>query len=65
IDYQGYLDDRFIASISINSYNETQLFYRVQAVTPGIFKHPPVMAEAMYREGVNAVGKSSADIRVK
>lgn len=65
IDYQGYLDDRYIASISVNKYNETQLFYQVQVVTPGVFKHPPVMAQAMYREDITAIGQSGADITVK
>ena len=65
IDYQGYLDDRYIASISVNKYNETQLFYQVQVVTPGVFKHPPVMAQAMYRDDIQAIGESSSDITVK
>ena len=65
IDYQGYLDDRYLASISVNKYNETQLFYQVQVVTPGVFKHPPVMAQAMYRDDIQAVGQSSSDITVK
>ena len=65
IDYQGYLDDRFIASISVNSYRETELFYQVQAVTPGVYKHPPVMAESMYRHDVRAVGEHAPDLIVK
>jgi len=65
IDYQGYLDDRYIASVSVNTYRETELFYQVQAVTPGIYKHPPVMAESMYRHDINAVGYHSADLRIK
>jgi len=65
VDYQGYLDDRYIASVSVNTYRETELFYQVQAVTPGIYKHPPVMAESMYRHDINAVGYHSADLRIK
>lgn len=65
IDYQGLLDDRYIASISVDNYRETELFYQVQVVTPGQFIHPPVMAEAMYRPDVNAVGQPTSNIEVK
>lgn len=65
VDYQGYLDDRYIASISVNTYRETELFYQVQAVTPGVYKHPPVMAESMYRHDVRAVGQNAPTLRVK
>lgn len=65
IDYQGYLDDRYIASISVNSYQETELFYQVQAVTPGTYKHPPVMAESMYRHDIRAVGENTSDLIIK
>jgi len=66
IDYQGYLDDRYIASISVNSYRDTELFYQVQAVTPGVYKHPQVMAESMYINNIRAVGRpSSRDLKVR
>jgi len=66
IDYQGYLDDRYIASISVNSYRDTELFYQVQAVTPGVYKQPQVMAESMYINNVNAVGTpSKQDINIQ
>lgn len=66
IDYQGYLDDRYIASISVNSYRDTELFYQVQAITPGIYKHAPIMAESMYINNVNAVGTpSKQDLNIR
>ena len=65
IDYQGYRDDRYIAAISVNSYRETELFYLVQAVTPGEYRHPPVMAQGMYRDDIRAVGEASELIPIK
>jgi len=59
IDYQGYRDDRYIASISVSKRRETELYYIVQAVTPGTYVLPPVMAESMYRDDIRAVGESS------
>jgi len=65
IDYQGYRDDRYIAAVSVYSHRETELFYMVQAVTPGQYQQPPVMAESMYRHDIVAVGRPGKEISVK
>jgi len=65
VDYQGYRDDRYIASVSVTYHHETELYYIVQAVTPGSYILPPVMAESMYRDDIRAVGETNINVTVK
>jgi len=65
IDYQGVRDDRYIAAVSVNYRRATELFYIVQAVTPGVYQLPPVMGESMYRDDIRAVGSQSHQVQVK
>lgn len=65
IDYQGLRDDRYIAAVKVNYRHATELFYLVQAVTPGIYRLPPVMAESMYRDDIRAVGRAFDKVMVK
>ena len=65
IDYQGARDDRFVASVSASAHSDTELFYVVQAVTPGTYQRPPIMAESMYRADIRAVGDNADLLRIK
>ncbi|EWH09763.1 alpha-2-macroglobulin-like lipoprotein [Catenovulum agarivorans DS-2] len=58
VDYQAGRDDRFIAAINTSSHAPTDVFYIVQAVTPGEFIHPPALVESMYQADLRAVGES-------
>jgi uncharacterized protein YfaS (alpha-2-macroglobulin family) len=54
IDHTEYRDDRFVVAARLNGrWDVTRFIYRIKAVTPGTFLHPPLFAEDMYRPGVN------------
>lgn len=49
IAMQSWMDDRYVAAVSVESYRPTHLLYLVRAVTPGEYRLPPAQVESMYR----------------
>ncbi|WP_157447137.1 alpha-2-macroglobulin family protein [Catenovulum agarivorans] len=65
VDYQAGRDDRFIAAINSSNYSPTDVFYVVQAVTPGEFIHPPALVESMYQADLRAVTEQSGRVSIE
>jgi uncharacterized protein YfaS (alpha-2-macroglobulin family) len=69
IEHVEYRDDRFVAAVNLdaNDYSDhpIKLFYRVKAVTPGVYVFPQSYCEDMYRPEIFAVGDPEKKFEVK
>ncbi|MBF0455122.1 MAG: alpha-2-macroglobulin family protein [Magnetococcales bacterium] len=55
---QAFLEDRYMAALSLSPHRTHTLFYLVRAVTPGRYTLPPPLAEDMYRPDRLGIGHS-------
>lgn len=62
--YTEYRDDRFVTAIDHRGYGTSHSFFLVRAVTPGVYRVPPPMAEDMYRPEIRAMGHTIPTIEV-
>lgn len=63
-EYVEYLDDRFVASLSVDGY-ERRTYYLARAVTPGTYTVPPPYAEDMYFADQYGIGATPGKLIVK
>lgn len=49
IAMQSFMDDRYVAALSVDQWSSGRLLYLVRAVTPGQYRLPPVQVQSMYR----------------
>lgn len=56
--HEEFREDRYVAAIHQTTYQPTQLYYLVRAVTPGDYGVPPPQIEDMYRPELRAVGRA-------
>ena len=64
VNYQEYLDDRFVAALDLHKNRTQHLFYLMRAVTTGKYTNPPPYAEDMYRPYIQAIGRSFPTIEI-
>ncbi|SMF47251.1 hypothetical protein SAMN02745866_03036 [Alteromonadaceae bacterium Bs31] len=64
LKHREFRDDRYVAAIDHNGYSESHLFFLVRAVTPGVYKVPPVIAEDMYRPEIRGISETVSEITV-
>ncbi len=64
VSYQGFRDDRYLAAIRVAPQVPVDLFYLVQAVTPGTYTLPPPFAESMYLPCWRSIGRNTGRIEV-
>lgn len=65
LDHQEFRDDRYIAAFDLDYGGRAELFFPVRAVTPGIYRIPPPLVEAMYRPELRAVGDTEEGLTVR
>ncbi|WP_223789210.1 alpha-2-macroglobulin family protein [Marinicella meishanensis] len=54
IKHSEFRDDRFVAALTLSSYQNAHVFYLARAVTPGTYVIPPALIEDMYRPEIRA-----------
>ena len=72
IVHQEFREDRYVAALNLTDYRyrdstytyPQDLFYRVRAVTPGLYTWPSLSAADMYRPAVNGFAPGGGLIRV-
>ncbi len=64
IIYEEYRDDRYVAAVYLDNYQEVHLFYLVRVVSPGTFSVPPPLAESMYRPEIRGTGITPGPVSV-
>jgi len=65
LKHREYRDDRFVAALDLNGYNNAHLFYLLRAVTPGTYRVPSPLVEDMYRPERRAVGDTLETIAIE
>lgn len=54
IKHSEFRDDRFVAALTLSSYQNAHVFYLARAVTPGDYVIPPALVEDMYRPEIRS-----------
>ena len=57
-EHAEFRSDRFLAAVNMRKAKTVSLAYIVRAVTPGVFHHPAVSVEDMYRPRFRARGET-------
>ncbi len=65
IKHSEYRDDRFVAALTLSSYQNAHVFYLARAVTPGNYVLPPTLVEDMYRPEIRATSEDMGMIKIK
>ncbi|MBI9075265.1 MAG: alpha-2-macroglobulin family protein [Desulfatibacillum sp.] len=63
--YEQFLDDRYVAAVSLYKHGAIRLHYLVRAVSPGTYTVPPVMVESMYQPEIRGVGETCKPITIE
>ncbi len=64
LKHSEFRDDRYVAAVDHYRYGESHMFFLVRAVTPGVYKVPPVIAEDMYRPEIRGISETVSEITV-
>ena len=65
IKHSEYRDDRFVAALTLSSYQNSHVFYLARAVTPGDYVVPPTLVEDMYRPEIRATSEDLGVVSIK
>ncbi len=65
IKHSEYRDDRFVAALTLSSYQNAHVFYLARAVTPGDYVIPPSLVEDMYRPEIRSTSDDLGHIVIK
>ena len=65
IKHSEFRDDRFVAALTLSSYQNAHVFYLARAVTPGDYVIPPTLVEDMYRPEIRATSDDLGVIKIK
>lgn len=65
IKHIEFRDDRFVAALSVNSFQRATLVYLARAVTPGEYIVPPPQVESMYVPEWRASGQAELPLTVE
>lgn len=64
IQMQSFLDDRYVAALSVNKRSNTHLLYLVRAVTPGEYQLPAVQVQSMYQPAWQAEHGGGQSVKI-
>jgi len=65
IKHSEYRDDRFVAALTLSTYQNAHVFYLARAVTPGDYVVPPTLVEDMYRPEIRATSEHLGVVKIK
>ena len=65
VQHQQFLDDRYVAAVSLYTHSSIRLHYLVRAVSPGSYSVPPVMVESMYQPEIRGVSETAKPITIE
>ncbi len=65
IKHSEFRDDRFVAALTLSSYQNAHVFYLARAVTPGDYVIPPALVEDMYRPEIRATSDDLGHLIIK